>query len=70
MRVELEGLVGSVDGDGDGSDGGQSFLQLVLVVLFDVDETNVGSTDVLLAEPGNRINVQLRDHILNNIFVT
>ncbi len=40
----------SVDGDRDGSSGGDGFLQFVLVVLFNVDKADIGGADVLLAE--------------------
>ena len=50
MRVELEGLVGGVDGNGHRSDRGESFLQLVLVVLLDVDVADVSGANVLLVE--------------------
>lgn len=44
-RIELEGHLGSVNADGDGSDGGHGLLQCVLVVLGHVDEAGAFGTD-------------------------
>ena len=50
LRVELEGVVGSVDGDGDGADGGNNLLQSLLISDGNVDVTNIDGSNVLLAE--------------------
>ncbi len=39
-----------VDGDRDGSGSGDGFLQLVLIVLLDIDKSDISGTNVLLAE--------------------
>lgn len=39
-----------VDGDRDGSDGGDGVQQVVLVALLDVDEAGARGADVLLLE--------------------
>ena len=46
VRVELEALVGGVDGHADGADGGHSLLEGALGSGRDVDEPLVGLTDV------------------------
>ncbi len=51
VRIKLERLVRSIDGDGDGSDGGHSLLQLCLVTFGQIDEPHVGRPDVGPAKP-------------------
>ena len=46
VRVELEALVGGVDGHADGADGGYSLLEGALGSGRDVDEPLVGLTNV------------------------
>jgi hypothetical protein len=42
--------VSGVDGDGDGSDGGNGVQQVLLRPLLDVDVASAGGADVLLLE--------------------
>ena len=42
--VELERFLGSVDGNGNGSDRGQSGFQGLLVTFWNINETFVGSS--------------------------
>ena len=46
FAVELEGGLGGVDGDGDGSNGGEGGLESVFVSLFNIDESDIGGSAV------------------------
>lgn len=50
LRVELEGLVGGIDGNGNRANGGHSLGQLLLITLGNVNESAVGGSDGALVE--------------------
>ncbi len=66
MRVKLERLVWGIDGDGDGSNGGHSLLQLRLVTFGQIDEPHVGRPDVGPAEP-EVPKLSLNKHLLGRV---
>lgn len=50
LRVELERLVGGIDGDGNGTNGGHSLGHLLLITLGNIGESTIGGSDCALVK--------------------
>jgi len=64
LRVELEGLVGGIDGNGNGSNGGHSLSHLLLITLRHIGESTIGGSDCALVEVAGIIDGFIRIRLL------